>query len=144
MNLFQYDSRIEFIFQSDSKNCLRLVNITRRIEHSFWMSQWIEPFFRWLKRIEPWFLKYDWKTWALFQRYDFQEFNLFEKCDSLRLNFISMIQRIFFENDSQNQGLISSIWLKYLNMTQNIKPLFQYYSKNWIFLVKYDSQNSEN
>ena len=34
---FQFDSRTELIFQSDSKNCLRFVNITRRIEPSFWI-----------------------------------------------------------------------------------------------------------
>ena len=68
--------------------------------------------------------QYDWKSWALFQRYDLQELNLFEKCDSLRLNFLSMIQRIelffFFENDSQNQGLI------FFNLTQ----IFEYDSKH--------------
>ena len=81
-------------------------------------------YFRWLNRIEPWFFKYDWKAWALFQRYDLQELNLFEKCDSSRLNFLSMIQRIelffFFEKDSQNQGLI------FFNLTQ----ILEYDSKH--------------
>ena len=41
--------------------------------------------------------------------------------------FWSMIQRIelfFFEYDSQNQGLIFSIWLKELNVTQSIESSF--------------------
>ena len=102
------------------------------------MSRWIEPFFRWLKRIEPWFFKYDWKTWALFQRYDLQRIEPFWKMWLIGIDLWSMIQRIellFFFWKRLTEPRIDFLqfdsntwtWLKTLNLFFNITQRIEFF-----------------
>ena len=129
MNLFQFDSRIDF-FQCDSKNWIWLKglnlyfpNMTQRIEPSFstWFDE-LNPFLTWLKdlnafflfdvtqRIEPFTFRCDSKNWTLFLIW-LKELNLMKMwLKELNSFFFNVAQRIelFFDNMAQRIELFFS------------------------------------
>ena len=117
-------------FQYDSKNgTLKKIWLTLRIQR-------IELFFSMTQRIVSFFFQCDSKNWTLFFEC-LNELNPFvDWLKELNPVFFNMTQKIellkydsknwtfFFEYDSQNQGLIFSIWRKELNVTQCIESSF--------------------
>ena len=131
MNLFQFDSRIEYFFNMtqelnpsflhDSIEWNLFQKMTHRIDFCLNVTQRIEPLFSdMIQRIELFCFWYDSKNWTFSSGMTQRLELFFFWYDSKNWNFFFMTQR-FLKYDSKN-------W-----------TFFQCDSKNWTFL--YHSQN---
>ena len=140
MNLFQFDSRIEYFFNMIQELNL-LFYVTRWIEPLFSLTQRIELFFlsrnmtqriefflsrNTTQRIEPSFqqmtqrIQHDSKDWTSFFLFQINRKNC--------INFEICLKELNpLKKDSKNWTLFS-VWLKELN------PLFENVSMNWTFV----------
>ena len=133
MNLFQFDSRIDF-FQCDSKNWIWLKGLNLYF-HS--MTQRIEPSFStWLKELNL-LSKYDSKNWTFFST----------MTQKIELSFRN-IETVSWKYDSKIWTSFLIIWLKELNllsdnMTQRIElfVIISLKELNFFFLMWLEELN---